>query len=58
MANSLVVGAEFASFEALSQSVSEWEKATHTSLYIRSSHTLKSAKKRAPNKIVSDALKY
>ena len=58
MANSIVVGAEFSSFEALSQSLSDWEKATYTSLYVGSSHTVISAQKRVPKKVFSEALKY
>lgn len=51
-------GREFSSFEELSHGISEYEKRFFVNLYIRSSRSIESAKRRAPNKVFSEDLKF
>lgn len=53
-----VVGKEFSSFEELSNEIIEYEKQFFVSLYIRSSRSIESAKRRAPNKQFHEELKF
>ena len=54
----LVSGQEFSSFEELSESVKKWEKKNFVTLYTRSSRTIEAARRRAPNRVFLDKLKF
>ena len=51
-------GREFSSFEELSNEISEFEKRFFVNLYVRSSRSIESAKRRAPNKAFCEDLKF
>ena len=51
-------GRDFTSFEELSTEISEYEKRFFVNLYVRSSGTVESAKRRAPNKVFCEDLKF
>ena len=51
-------GREFSSFEELSHDISEYEKRFFVNLYVRSSRSIESAKRRAPNKAFCEDLKF
>jgi len=51
-------GREFSSFEELSNEISEYGKRFFVNLYVRSSRTVESAQRRAPNKVFCEDLKF
>jgi hypothetical protein len=51
-------GREFSSFEEINREISEYEKRFFVNLYIRSSRSIESAKRRAPNKVLREDLQF
>ena len=55
---SFLDGREFSSSEELSHDISEYEKLFFLNLYVWSSRSIESAKRRAPNKAFCEDLKF
>ena len=51
-------GREFSSFQEPNHDISKYEKRFFVNLYVRSSRSIESAKRRAPNKAFSEDLKF
>ena len=51
-------GREFSSFEEINREISEYEKRFFVNLYIRSSRSIESAKRRAPDKVFREDLQF
>jgi len=58
MAANLAKASEFLTYQQLKSAVIQWQKDNAVNLYMRSSRSLDSAKKRAPKRVLSSNLKY